>query len=159
VLPPDVTFGISQIGLVCRDLTSAMAGYARLLGWGPWTVYRLEPPLLHDTIFPGRPAEFTMLAALTQVGDVQYELLQPLEGESAYTEHLTTCGEGLHHIAIDAPDSDDLRERLGRPDVLMSGRIGAATRFVYLDARPSLNVILETGAGDAAELLAAYVYP
>jgi hypothetical protein len=153
-----VALGIAQIGLVCRDLTATLDAHSRL-GWGPWTIFRLEPPLLHDTTLRGRPADFTMLAALTQVGGVAYEFIQPLAGASAYSEHLDACGEGLHHLALDEPDSDDLRARLGRPEVLMSGRIGDATQFVYLDTRETLKVILETGHGDASELVPEYVRP
>ena len=40
---------ISQIAVVCNDLQKTMEQYTKLLGWGPWNVYRHEPPRLHDT--------------------------------------------------------------------------------------------------------------
>jgi hypothetical protein len=154
-------FQIAQIGLVVRDLAATMRTYATSLGWEPWSVFRLEPPLLHDTTLRGEPASFTFLAALTQVGATQFELIQPLDGRSAYTEHLDAHGEGLHHLALTAPPglgAEDICELLGGR-VLMSGHIGDATQFVYLDAQPALKVIVETGEGGASNLVPAYVYP
>ena len=41
-----------------------------------------------------------MLGAETHVGDMGFELLQPLEGPSIYREWLDEHGEGLHHFAV-----------------------------------------------------------
>ena len=70
---------ISQIAVVVRDLEKTMEQYTKLLGWGPWNVYRHEPPRLHDTVVRGESVEYTMLGAETHVGDMGFELLQPLE--------------------------------------------------------------------------------
>ena len=37
---------ISQIAVVVKDLQETMEQYTKLLGWGPWNVYRHEPPRL-----------------------------------------------------------------------------------------------------------------
>ena len=36
----DAPLMISQIAVVCRDLQKTMEQYTKLLGWGPWNVYR-----------------------------------------------------------------------------------------------------------------------
>ena len=155
---------ISQIAVVCHDLAETMAQYTDLLGWGPWSVYRHEPPRLHGTEVGGQPVEFTMLGAETHVGDMGFELLQPLEGPSIYKDWLSQHGEGLHHVAVMLHDFDEsavLKRRFAEAgaSVLMAGRIGETIEFFYLDTMPSLKIILESGSGHAIDLVPDYVYP
>ena len=155
---------ISQIAVVCRDLESTMAKYTNLLGWGPWNVYRHVPPRLHDTELHGQPAEYTMLGAETHVGELGFELLQPLSGDSIYKEWLEEHGEGLHHVAVmlhDSAESTQLRERFAKHgmEVQMGGRIGDTIEFFYLDTEPQLKIVLESGSGHAIDLVPDYVYP
>jgi Glyoxalase/Bleomycin resistance protein/Dioxygenase superfamily len=155
---------ISQIAVVCNDLERTMAQYTKLLGWGPWNVYRHEPPRLHDTEVRGQPAEYTMLGAETHVGDMGFELLQPLEGPSIYREWLETHGEGLHHVAVMLHDFDEstaLKQKFAEvgASVLMGGRIGETIEFYYIDTEPSLKIILESGSGHAIDLVPDDVYP
>jgi hypothetical protein len=155
---------ISQIAVVCHDLQKTMEQYTKLLGWGPWNVYRHEPPRLHDTELHGRATEYTMLGAETHVGDMGFELLQPLEGPSIYRDWLETHGEGLHHVAVmlhDFEESTRLKEKFAEvgASVLMGGRIGETIEFYYLDTEPSLKIILESGSGHAIDLVPDSVYP
>jgi len=155
---------ISQVAIVTHDLERTMANYTHLLGWGPWNVYRHEPPRLHDTEVGGKRVDFTMLGAETHVGELGFEILQPLEGPSIYRDWLERHGEGLHHVAVmlhDLDESRELRQRFGEQgsSVLMSGRIGETIEFFYLDTEPSLKIIIESGSGHAIELQPDYVYP
>jgi hypothetical protein len=155
---------ISQIAVVCHALQKTMEQYTKLLGWGPWNVYRHEPPRLHDTALRGQPTGYSMLGAETHVGDMGFELLQPLEGPSIYREWLETHGEGLHHVAVmlhDFDESSALKEEFAQvgASVLMGGRIGETIEFYYLDTEPSLKIILESGSGHAIDLVPDYVYP
>jgi methylmalonyl-CoA/ethylmalonyl-CoA epimerase len=155
---------ISQIAVVVRDLEKTMAQYTKLLGWGPWNVYRHEPPRLHDTVVRGQRVDYTMLGAETHVGDVGFELLEPLTGPSIYSEWLEEHGEGLHHVAVMLHDFDESAKlkrsfaEAGAP-VLMGGRIGETIEFYYLDTEPSLKIIIESGSGHAIDLVPDYTYP
>ncbi len=155
---------ISQIAVVVNDLQKTMEQYTKLLGWGPWNVYRHEPPRLHDTVVRGRNIKYTMLGAETHVDDMGFELLQPLEGPSIYKEWLQRHGEGLHHVAVMLHDFDESTQLKRRFDdvgaeVLMGGRIGETIEFFYLDTEPSLKIIIESGSGHAIDLVPDYVYP
>jgi methylmalonyl-CoA/ethylmalonyl-CoA epimerase len=155
---------ISQIAVVCIDLQKTMEQYTKLLGWGPWNVYRHEPPRLHDTQLHGRPTEYTMLGAETHVGEMGFELLQPLAGPSIYRDWVEQHGEGLHHVAVmlhNFDESTQLKQRFAEigASVVMGGRIGETIEFYYLDTEPSLKIILESGSGHAIDLVPDYVYP
>jgi methylmalonyl-CoA/ethylmalonyl-CoA epimerase len=141
-----------------------MEQYTKLLGWGPWNVYRYEPPRLHHTVVRGEAVPYTMLGAETHVGELGFELLQPLEGPSIYREWLDEHGEGLHHLALmlhSFEESTQLKERFRKlgAEVLMGGRIDDTIEFYYLDTEPALKVIMESGSGHAIELEPDYVYP
>jgi catechol 2,3-dioxygenase-like lactoylglutathione lyase family enzyme len=158
------TLEISQIAVVVNDLEKTMEQYTKLLGWGPWNVYRHEPPRLHHTVVRGEDVEYTMLGAETHVGDMGFELLQPLEGPSIYKDWLEQHGEGLHHVAVmlhDFDESTQLKQRFDEvgASVLMGGRIGETIEFYYLDTEPTLKLILESGSGHAIDLVPDYVYP
>lgn len=155
---------ISQIGIVVHDLDKTMKQYHDLLGWGPWNVYEHTAPVLHDTHLHGQKQTYSMLCAETMVGDMCYELIQPLEGPSIYKEWLEEKGEGLHHIAVMKPDmesSDQFKKDMeaAGAKMLMGGRIGETIEFYYLDSEPALKVILESGTGHAIELKPVRTYP
>jgi hypothetical protein len=155
---------ISQIAVVANDLQKTIEQYTAMLGWGPWNVYRHEPPRLHDTVLRGKRVDYTMLGAETHVGDMGFEVLQPLEGDSIYKEWLDQHGEGLHHVAVmlhDFDESTQLKQRFTSvgAEILMGGRIGETIEFYYLDTEPSLKIILESGSGHAIDLVPDYVYP
>lgn len=138
---------ISQIGIVVEDLEDGMDRFGALLGLGPWDRYRFEPPTLTDATYRGESHDYTMELALTMLGDLMIELIEPLEGESIYTEHLDEHGEGIHHVACFAFDDTEAVveafEDAGMP-VIQSGVYGEVP-YWYFDTADQLNgVIFET---------------
>ncbi|MCC7353053.1 MAG: VOC family protein [Anaerolineae bacterium] len=94
-----------QIGAVVRDVQATMDRLSSTFGIGPWHLY--EWPRHRENMkgrYRGQPGNFRFLMAFAQMGHVELELVQPLEGESIYTEFLREKGEGLHHIHFDLPD-------------------------------------------------------
>jgi methylmalonyl-CoA/ethylmalonyl-CoA epimerase len=155
---------ISQIAVVVRDIDDALEQYHRALGWGPWNVYEHKPPSLHDTYVRGEPVEYTMIGAEAHVGDIDVELLQPVDGPSIYKEWLDEHGEGLHHVAVMRATPEESAETMEHfaglgAEVLMEGRIGESIHFYYLDTGPLLKVIIESGTGHAVDLKPVRVYP
>jgi methylmalonyl-CoA/ethylmalonyl-CoA epimerase len=93
-----------QFASVVLDLDQAVRAWSDELGIGPWTGYRLEPPRLQETIYRGAPVEFSLRHAFASQGDVQFELVQPLDGPSIFADHLEAHGEGLHHVGTFVTD-------------------------------------------------------
>ena len=81
-----------------------MRRWSAELGIGPWTGYRLGPPRLKEMLYEGDPVEFSFRHALAWQGELQFELIEPLEGPSIFADHLVIHGEGLHHIGKYVPD-------------------------------------------------------
>ena len=98
---PGHPYRISQIAVVVKDIDARSKTYHELFGWGPWNVYEHVPPKLHDTHLHGKPADFSMLGAECEVQPgLVFELVQPLDGDSIYKEHLDEHGEGVQHLAL-----------------------------------------------------------
>ncbi|RLQ86852.1 VOC family protein [Notoacmeibacter ruber] len=155
---------ISQIGVVCRDLDKTMKAYTDLLGWGPWNVYDHVEPSLHHTHLHGEESKFSMRCAETMVGDMCFELIQPLEGDNIYSEWLEEHGEGFHHMAVmkhTPEESDAFKKRMQDEGakIMMGGRIGETIEFYYLDTQPMLKIIVESGTGHAIDLKPVRTYP
>jgi methylmalonyl-CoA/ethylmalonyl-CoA epimerase len=135
---------VLQVGVVVRDLQKAMERYWNIFGIGPWDIYTFQPPAVTNTTVRGKPAEFTMRLALTQVGNVQWELIQPLTGNSIYKEFLDKHGEGLHHVAFDVADFDQTVATLKKHGIgILSGGQTPADSFAYMDTEEVLGAPFE----------------
>jgi 4-hydroxyphenylpyruvate dioxygenase-like putative hemolysin len=135
---------VIQVCVVVKDLQKTMEHYWKIFGIGPWQIHTFRPPDLTNTTFHGKPEPYTMKIASAQIGTVQWELIQPLEGRNSYQEFLEEKGEGLHHVAVAVEDFDKTVAALEKHGMgtLMSGKYRDAT-FAYLDTGPALGAITE----------------
>jgi len=145
---------VTQLGYVVKNIEKAKDIWWKTLGVGPWrtTVFKLskrkDAPFRGE--LHGKSADYSMKLAFANVGKVQIELIQPLEGPSIYKEHLTKKGEGFHHFAcysLDAvknlPNTMRTFKEMGI-DVLMSG-VRNESAYYYMNTEPILGFIYECG--------------
>ncbi len=163
--PPEKPYRISQVAVVVKDIVAAMKTYHELFGWGPWNVYEHVPPKLHDQHLHGEASNYSMIGAECEVQPgLIFELIQPLEGDSIYKEHLAKYGEGVQHIAMmshSPEESDAFKQRFQDAgfELSMGGRIGETIEFYYLDTMPAVHFVAESGSGHAIELTPVRQYP
>jgi methylmalonyl-CoA/ethylmalonyl-CoA epimerase len=140
-----------QIGIVVRDLEATMRRYVDEYGIGPWELHEFQAGSAEDLHEHGQPVERSWRLATTMVGQVQWELIEPLDNESDYARFLAEKGEGVHHIAV-APSNYDpaLADEAtrGREPVL-SGTF-SGFRVAYLPTEDDLGVIVEIFSDDRA---------
>lgn len=134
---------VLQVGVVVRDLDRAMRHYEKL-GIGPWQVFTLDPSNMRELKVRDERVDFSMRVAFAKVGDFQWELIQPLDERSIYSEFLGKRGEGLHHVAFHVDDFDRTVEffRENGVGVLQSGE-APGLGFAYLDTTEKLSFIAE----------------
>ena len=142
--------GTMQIGIVVRDLDATLRRYVDDFGIGPWQVFEITPEIAPDLEHDGEPIRSSTRAAVTTVGSVMLELIQPLDNEGIFARFLAEKGEGVHHIAMgtSASEFDELvaeQVRRGRT-LLLSGSYGGMD-FAYLPTDQDLGVILEIFKG------------
>jgi hypothetical protein len=72
------------------------------------------------------------------VGNLQLELVQPIEGDSIYQDWIHERGEGLHHLNFLVDDVDEIAEKTRRQGFqsIQSGRFGQGNAFNNIDIKP-----------------------
>jgi catechol 2,3-dioxygenase-like lactoylglutathione lyase family enzyme len=133
--------GINQVAIVVKDLHKTVENYWNILGIGPWDIYLWEAPLVYNRKYQGKPAWAREKIALAQVGAIQLELCQPVEGDSIYQDFLDEHGEGLQHMGFSVDNLDETVEALanqGFPNVQSAccGRSEYDCRYNYIDIKP-----------------------
>lgn len=143
--------GIQQVCIVVKNLQKTMEDYWNILGIGPWAIFTFEPPAATGLRCNGKPAWGRYRGAVAQVGPVELELIETIEGTSIYQDWIDEHGEGLHHMKFMVEDLDVDRvtktmEGLGFPSI-MSGHHGPEGKwhFSYFNTRKALHAIWETG--------------
>src|SRR5215203_3899710 len=115
---------IHHAAVVVRDLDQAMERYTNELGIGPWAAYTFTPDWIRDMTFRGKEQSYAMKLAICNVGQVMYDLLEPVRGPNSYEEFLNEHGEGLHHLGYFVGDIDaEIRNMEAKGySLLQSGR-------------------------------------
>ena len=133
-----------QICVVVKDLQKSMEFYWTIFGIGPWHILTFQPPTMTNTKVRGKPVQYSMKLGLAQIGNIQWELIQPLTGESIYKEFLDKKGEGLHHIACDVGDYNKAVTALQKHGIgiLMSGDLPGES-YAYMDTEKYIGTIIE----------------
>ena len=140
---------VVQICIVVRDIDRSMEKYWNTLGIGPWDVYTFSSETVKEFTLHGKPVEdFKYKIALAMLGDMQWELIQPIKNVPIYEDFLREKGEGIHHIKEKVND-DDIEEILEKfkqkgIEVTVSGKFDEDV-FIYLDTEPTLGMIYEIG--------------
>lgn len=106
--PQQLFTQVRQVCTVVEDFETTITNLVEQLGIGPFKCWYWRPPALHRTTFRGQPADWTMKLGITWLGDLQYEVITPMEGATLYREHLDERGRGVQHILMEtAPTSFD----------------------------------------------------
>jgi len=117
-------------------------------GIGPWDIYEFNPSNAKDLCEYGKPVERSWRLAITMIGGVQWELIEPLDNESIYAQFLAQKGEGVHHIAVLAPKFEEMlaaQAKQGK-DLVLSGEF-SGIKVAYLDTERDLGVVVEIFSG------------
>jgi len=125
---------IDQIGIVVRDVDKVIESWSKLLGIGPWNTSEME-----TTDRAGNKAKTKL--GFTNIGPLQIELIQSIEGKTFYADFLEKHGEGIHHLGVRVDDVDEATANLAKKGVkVLFGRRG---RFAYVDTGNPGGVIYE----------------
>ncbi len=131
---------IIQTAWITLDCDATERFLTDQMGAGAWT----RIPDVHfspDTCtYRGEPADFVAHVSLSYLGDMQLEVIQPVRGDSIYTEFLATAGGGLHHICFETADLASAEKEAARQGVKVVQRgvmAGGGMSFAYLDGSES----------------------
>lgn len=136
-----------QIGIVVPDLDQTTRLLTSLFGIGPFRLVEWPNRPDSEYYYRGVKEHIRIRQAFVQAGDVEIELIQPLEGErNAYKEFLDQTGGGIHHVLYEVSDIEAVLRDLAESGVtvLQSGTgIRPGTRWALLDTRELLGFLVE----------------
>ena len=132
---------IFQLGYVYKDVEKQAKIMETNYGVSKFIVF---DPVDVDVNYRGVDKVIKMRAAFGRIFDTEIELLQPVEGESIYTEFLDQGKEGFHHICYRV---DDLQAVINEykdkgVDVIQSGKV-ITVSYAYMDTEKDLGIIVE----------------
>jgi methylmalonyl-CoA/ethylmalonyl-CoA epimerase len=123
-----------HVGVVVRDMKKAIERLS-VLGIGPFKP-RILSPDARET-YRGKPfiPSQRVVIQITQIGNVELELIQPIEGESPHQEFLEQRGEGIQHLGfmVDSLEEDVKRLTAAGSSILLTSQFKGGGGVAYLD--------------------------
>jgi methylmalonyl-CoA/ethylmalonyl-CoA epimerase len=137
---------LDQIGIVVNDLRACTEALSQLFGIGPfrifeWPLEGIDP----QATYHGQPANYRLLLAFANVGRIQLEIVQPLEGQNIYSDFLRDHGPGLHHFRLTVPEFEKGMEALTRAGIenIASGTgVHVGSKWAYFDTTRQLEGVV-----------------
>lgn len=91
---------VAQICILVPNIEKAVEIWWKKFGIGPWHLYTYGKPLVKRMTRHGKPCEYKMKIALSYIGKMRIELIEPLEGDTVYKEFIEDHGYGVHHLGV-----------------------------------------------------------
>jgi methylmalonyl-CoA/ethylmalonyl-CoA epimerase len=139
-----------QIGVVVKDLDRTIKALTEIFGIGPFRTITYPPSDRKDIkrTYYSEPANYVVRQAFAELGPVELEILQPLEGQSIWADFLEEHGEGIHHIRFNVPDLEAAIEHLAKYHIEVSSA-GSALR----PGTKAINFNTQEAVGFTIEIL------
>lgn len=129
-----------QVGAVVKDMDKVIDYYASL-GIGPFGEPR---QIITSHEYKGKTINTKAKFLLTNMGEVDFELIQPIEGPSVWQDFLEKKGEGLHHIGFFVKNIDEAEQNLVNQglNIIQKGRSDKGG-YAYFDTDRVGGVVFE----------------
>ena len=135
---------VDQIGIVVRNMAKAIEHY-QSLGIGLFEPLKLDIATREMWGKPVTPDSMINKVSLATMDLVQYELIEPVFGNSLFSEFLETKGEGIHHLGFFVTDIDKEIVKLKEKGfkIIWRMRFKGGGGSVYFDTDRVGGIILE----------------
>ena len=127
---------ITQICWVTDDIEATERLLSEQFGVGVWTRIPDVEFGAETTTLRGEPVRFVAHISLGYAGDLQLELIQPVEGPTIHAEFLAERGPGLHHVCFEVDDVEAAcaaAEDAGVPVLMRGSMMDGEIEFAYVD--------------------------
>jgi methylmalonyl-CoA/ethylmalonyl-CoA epimerase len=140
---------LMKVGVMVRDIESAVAHYSRLFGIEPPTIHKPDPERTVEhtetgyTWYRGQFVPGRVKIANLQMGPVTLELLETFDEPGPWNEFVKAHGQGIFFITFTVPGFErhiNLLEENGMP-MTHKGEYGSG-RYAYFDTASQLGLIL-----------------
>lgn len=124
-----------QIGIIVKDMDETIK---RLQSYGIGPFEHRAVPAGAKEYYKGKPMEAIFKIAAVNLGGVEMEFIQPVQGDSPHMEFLKEKGEGIQHLAFAVDNLDEDIENLKEKgaSVQMQSDLGLL-KVAYMDMKTS----------------------
>jgi methylmalonyl-CoA/ethylmalonyl-CoA epimerase len=152
-----LTYRISQVSVVVHDLNAKLRTYHEAFGWAPWRVFGSGHTSIHHCEMKcEKVPDFQLRWAEVMVGDINFELIQPLGGLSPWQQMLDTKGEGIGSIAVmfrSNEESERVKAQFSQLGIGIAarGHIGDRIEWFHLETEPTFKCVIKSANGRALD--------
>jgi len=139
---------LSQIAVVVDNVRFTAESLSNLLGIGPWKFEDWPPENRKNwqSSYNGKPHKWKTKLAFANFNNIEIELIENVEGESAYSQFLREKGKGIHHLLFEVEELDAVVSELKSKGV--KEKMGATgrkpgTRWVLMNTIDLLGFDIE----------------
>ena len=140
-----------QIGLLVDDLEKVLKNLEDIFGIGPFRIVEFSPPGHEDIMrkYKGENADFTAKFCFVDLGNIEFEIIQPISENNIWRDFIDKHGPGLHHIKFTVPKygtSKEYLESQGFEISQMGASVGKNTgkEWIFYDTEDAIGFAIET---------------
>lgn len=129
---------IDHIGVLVKDIDETTKFLSSLWGLGPWTIIDFIQE--DDVVLVG--GRTRQKVAFTKLGPTALELIQPIEGGGVWSEFIEATGGGIHHIAFNVSNWDEMVSKLQEQGgKMVAGGSYEGKRWCYFYIKPGGMIV------------------
>src|SRR5258706_1108660 len=135
---------VTQVGIIVRDIEVKARAWSEILGLPMPNIIVTDTVDKTQAEYSGEPTNARAKLAFFHMGQLDVELIEPIDGPSTWKDQLDQHGNSIHHIAFEIKGMKEKTAYLDSKGVPLLQR-GEYTggRYAYLDGVAKLGVILE----------------
>ena len=143
----EASFGpatLTQVAIIVRDIEAAARAWSEILGLPMPSIIITDTVDTAHTEYQGQPTNARAKLAFIKMGQVDLELIEPIDAPSTWKDQLDQHGDSLHHIAFRVKGMQDKLAYLdskGVPLVQRGDYTGG--RYAYVDGSARLGCVVE----------------
>jgi methylmalonyl-CoA/ethylmalonyl-CoA epimerase len=136
--------GIKKVGVVVKDVNETVKTYADEFSIGPWRIWELDNNTASEMMIDNKGVDYSVRIARTMIGSTIWELIEPLDDKTIFSEFLRKQGEGLHHLGYEVKNIEKAINYFRKKDIVVtqSGN-WSGYKFAYLDTARDLKHVAE----------------
>ena len=137
---------IHQIGIVANNVKENIKSYTKNYGIGLWNVWKFNSDMVEDMEVRGRKIDYSMMVATCKSGNIDREIIEPLDNKSIFSEFYNKYGEGLQHVDYKSGDYNKTIEYLKKSGVkvIQHGNLVGKYIYIFLGTDCDAKHIIET---------------
>ena len=135
---------VTQVGIIVRDIESKARAWSEILGLPMPNIIITDTMDKTQAEYHSEPTPARAKLAFFHMGQLDVELIEPIDAPSTWKDQLDQHGDSLHHIAFEIKGMQEKISYLDSKGIPLVQR-GEYTggRYAYLDGVAQLGTVLE----------------